>query len=228
MPYAYLLIDLGILLVPLLLSLSLHNKYLQDLRAIIITILIVGTLFMTWGYIAYLRGHWDWNPEYIIGIRLLQIPVEEYLFFVATAFSCLFIWYAVITLIPNQTVSLPRWWYVPTIIMLITFYNFFTGKEYTQLALLICAIEIMYLHQTKWELITSIQFWIYCVLTFIPFLLFNFGLTSLPILMYGEKFITGIRITTIPIEDFVYSFIMVTLYVVVFEKFTQKWGLSKN
>jgi lycopene cyclase domain-containing protein len=45
----------------------------------------------------------------------------------------------------------------------------------------------------------------------------NYLLTSLPVVEYNPEAITGIRISTIPLEDFFYSFAMITSWLVVYE-----------
>jgi lycopene cyclase domain-containing protein len=56
----------------------------------------------------------------------------------------------------------------------------------------------------------------------IPMFVVNGLLTGLPILIYDDAHNSGIRISTIPIEDFFYNLLFMTWMVWVFEHFRQK------
>lgn len=216
MKAGYLLINILILIGPLLLTVLRHRGFLIPARPVLFSMAINCVLFTWWGWYASQQGHWRWNEEYVLGAGLLEIPLEEYLFFLTSCFSCLFIYYAVTQLVPEKQMSLPRWWYIPIALIMVVLFQLVSGG-YTQLVLIIATTLLIYLNQFQWTLITSRRFWIYIALTFVPFLIFNYVLTSLPILIYGSEHITGFKVATIPIEDFLYSFVMVTMYVVVYE-----------
>lgn len=52
--------------------------------------------------------------------------------------------------------------------------------------------------------------------------LVNGYLTWRPIVLYGESFYLGIRIFTIPIEDYVFGFSLLTLNLILYEFFIRK------
>ncbi|MCI2415618.1 MAG: lycopene cyclase domain-containing protein [Candidatus Aramenus sp.] len=54
--------------------------------------------------------------------------------------------------------------------------------------------------------------WTFVGLTYVPFFVFDYFLTSLSVVVYGPHSIVGVRITTIPVEDAVYSFSTMNLY----------------
>jgi len=49
-------------------------------------------VFILWDAAATARGHWNFNPDYITGFMLYNLPVEEVLFFVVVPFAALFTW----------------------------------------------------------------------------------------------------------------------------------------
>jgi lycopene cyclase domain-containing protein len=55
------------------------------------------------------------------------------------------------------------------------------------------------------------------VLHYVPFLLVNGILTALPVVRYHEAHFSGIRLFTIPVEDAVYSFLLLLANVAVYE-----------
>jgi lycopene cyclase domain-containing protein len=66
------------------------------------------------------------------------------------------------------------------------------------------------------DVLASLQFWLYLLFGFIGFLIFNYLLTSIPIVTYGSDAIWGIRVTTIPVEDFLYNISMLGFYFLVY------------
>lgn len=49
--------------------------------------------FIIWDWYATYYNHWGFNRNYNLGVYFLNLPVEEYLFFICIPFSCLFTWY---------------------------------------------------------------------------------------------------------------------------------------
>ena len=56
----------------------------------------------------------------------------------------------------------------------------------------------------------------------IPFFIVNGLLTSLPVVMYNDSENLGIRITTIPIDDTIYSFLLLLMTISLMEFFRKK------
>ena len=57
------------------------------------------------------------------------------------------------------------------------------------------------------------------LVSLIPFFIVNGILTSLPVVMYNDSENLGIRIFTIPIEDTMYSLLLLLMNIVLFEYF---------
>jgi lycopene cyclase domain-containing protein len=52
-------------------------------------------VYLIWDVVATARGHWSFNPAYVVGIRIAGLPVEEVLFFPVISFITIFTWEAV-------------------------------------------------------------------------------------------------------------------------------------
>jgi len=63
---------------------------------------------------------------------------------------------------------------------------------------------------TSWISILTI------LISFIPFFIVNYILTSLPVVEYNPEAILGIRVLTIPVEDFFYSFAMISGWIIIY------------
>jgi lycopene cyclase domain-containing protein len=93
--YEYFFILIVTLAGPLALStsrkLALYKRPVRLLAAIGLPL----PFFILWDMIAAHRGYWNFNPEYITGIMVYNLPVEEVLFFIVIPFAALFTWESV-------------------------------------------------------------------------------------------------------------------------------------
>lgn len=83
---------------------------------------------------------------------------------------------------------------------------------YTWFSLVLCIITLgldLAIFRTK--IITQKQTWWVLGIMFILTLIFNSLLTGLPIVTYDEQLLSGIKLGTIPIEDFSYAVVATVL-----------------
>lgn len=74
---------LACLLITLPLELVLGARVYRRLRLLVLAVLPVVLVFSVWDVVGIVRGHWDYNPAYVTGIRLpFEMPLEELVFFV--------------------------------------------------------------------------------------------------------------------------------------------------
>jgi lycopene cyclase domain-containing protein len=101
-------------------------------------------------------------------------------------------------------------------------------KEYTILAILFTLLSLLLDRILKTKLITNKRFWKFWLVMFGIICLVNGYLTWRPIVVYGEAFFLGIRLFTIPIEDFLFGFSLLTSNLVLWEYFTKRNNKLKN
>ena len=213
----YLYINIMIILFPLLFSFEKRIKYYSKIKYLLISILIVGSLFVFWDMFATYRGHWSFNPNYVLGIKILGLPVEEILFFITVPFSCIFAYEGIKYFLDESKLFKEMKW--PPIIFGIGFLLFALlpiGGEYTSLALASVGLTLIFISFFMLELFSSKLFWIYTSFSLVVFLIFNYLLTSIPIVEYSPSAITNFRVITVPIEDFMFNFSMLTLYLAIY------------
>ena len=96
-------------------------------------------------------------------------------------------------------------------------------KEYTLLSILAAiTVAVLDLVILRTKILRQSTFWIFLLVMYAFKTIVNGYLTWRPIVMYGEEFNLGIRIVTIPVEDYVYGFSLIALSVVVWEHFKLK------
>jgi lycopene cyclase domain-containing protein len=77
---------------PLLLSFHPHSKLRREWRRALISVFVAAVPFWMWDVMAVHRGHWSFNPQFILGLNILNLPIEEALFFLVIPFCCLWVW----------------------------------------------------------------------------------------------------------------------------------------
>lgn len=226
----YLLIDILIIIVPLFLTFERNINYYEKLPALFTSILIVGGVYIVWDIIATLRGDWSFNPEYITGIKFIHLPLEEILFFVTVPYSGIFLYETGKFYLGDKSIQINKPFFYLAATLLIILAIIFIDQYYTFTVLLFSALFIIIalLLHSRIPILNSSLYWKWILFMYIPFFIVNYFLTSLPVVKYSPDAIWGIRITTIPFEDFFYSFSMLSLYLYVYLITEMKWLKTKE
>lgn len=87
--FALLLISVA---VPFILSFYPKLKFYKNLSSLLRSIGLIVIIYGAWDVFAAWRGHWSFNPQGICGIKIINLPVEEWFFFMVIPFCCIFTW----------------------------------------------------------------------------------------------------------------------------------------
>lgn len=91
----YFLVLLASLFFPFILSFSKKINFYKNPIRLASAIIIPASIYILWDILATKAGHWSFNEKYVTGIFILNLPVEEILFFIVIPFSSLFLWESV-------------------------------------------------------------------------------------------------------------------------------------
>ena len=91
-------------------------------------------------------------------------------------------------------------------------------KEYTLLAFGSVIVTIVFDNLSGIKLLKKRIYYLFILIIFVFKLLVNGALTK-SIVLYSPKFFLGLRLGTIPLEDFLFGFSMITLSIIFWEKF---------
>ncbi len=90
----YAMVLLFSLSVPLALSFWPPLRFYKNIKALFFTLMIILFFYGGWDVCAVFRGHWNFNSNAVWGLRFINLPLEEVLFFVVIPFCCIFTWEA--------------------------------------------------------------------------------------------------------------------------------------
>ncbi|MBX7241407.1 MAG: lycopene cyclase domain-containing protein [Bacteroidia bacterium] len=216
----YLLLDLFTILGPLILSFDKKVAFYTKWKYFFPGMLITAVFFLVWDEIFTRKGVWQFNPEFVTGVFLGSLPLEEYLFFMVVPFSCIFIYECILCYFPfpaedkrfNQVLVLLGGILVIAAMFFhdkaYTFWNFLFAGAFLLLTFVIFRNNFPF---------NSKAFMISFGISLIPFLIVNGFLTALPVLIYNNAENLGIRIYTIPFEDVFYGMLLMVMNIAFYE-----------
>ena len=101
-------------------------------------------------------------------------------------------------------------------------------KEYTILAVVSVLISYLLDKKSRVRILARKEFYPFLLVIFFFKFLVNGYLTGKNIVMYNPRFFMGIRIGSIPIEDFLFGFSMVALTLIFWEYFKTKFSIDRK
>jgi len=216
--FTYLLLMLGTMAVPLAFSFEKKVRFYTKLKYLLPAILFSGAIFIIWDLRFEELGIWSFNPEYLLGIYILNLPVEEWLFFIAIPYATVFIYEVLKVQLPNF--EKPNLFLGVSLVLLVAFAltaYFFRERLYTFFNFFLLTIYFGYtIFRNRFKQHLT-KFYLTWLISLIPFLIVNGFLTALPVVEYNDAHNLGIRIFTIPIEDFFYFFLLLLMNLTIFE-----------
>lgn len=219
----YLLLDILILFFPLVLSFDRRVHYFDKWRSSFLATIIVAVPFIIWDMIFTKNGFWGFNPDYLVGLNIGNLPIEEVLFFIIVPFAYTFIYECCKYYFRSKKIkSLDRILHfsIPLYALILTLLEP-TGWYTLSVVISSGIVLTLWLRAPNYKFI-GISF----LISLIPFLLINGiltgGVTSKPIIWYSELQKVTPRIWTIPVEDVLYCFTLVTSVFLLTEFFEKK------
>lgn len=220
-PYSYLLVDLLSMAIPFLYSFGPRLAFYKQYSAWLPAIILTSCFFIAWD-ILFTRWHiWGFNDRYLLGIDWMGLPLEEWLFFFAIPYACIFV-YETLNLFFQE--SFWNQYQQPISLFLIGISAGIgitnLGKFYTASAFLLTALTLAWHY---WYLKSGYlgKFYRAYLVILFPFVVVNGILTgaffSQPIVWYDNAHNLGIRIGTIPLEDFFYAMLLILINLTFYE-----------
>jgi lycopene cyclase domain-containing protein len=224
--YLYLTLNLLSFIVPFLFSFHPKASFFKKWKYVIPGILITAILFVVWDEVFTRMGVWGFNDKYVTGIRLLNLPLEEVLFFFCIPYACLFTYFALNYLVEKDHLF-PHQEIISSIITVVCLVlgMYFMDKAYTGVTFMATGLFVAW-HLLKLRPRYMGRFYFAFIFILIPFFIVNGILTGSfldePVVWYNDEENLGIRIGTIPIEDLFYGLLMVLMSITIAEELERR------
>ena len=183
--------------------------------------LLPAVFYIIWDMVFTKQGVWSFNENYITGIKLYNLPIEEVMFFFVVPYCCVFIYECVRCYFPNITTSvfsIRLLWTLVFSLLVVGLLNY--ERAYTFYTFIFAAIFlsfILFMKRNDWVFHTTAFLMAYAIIL-IPFLIVNGLLTAIPVVLYNDHENLAIRLYTIPLEDIFYGMLLVLMNVVGYER----------
>ena len=221
--YTYLIINLLAISIPLFVSFDRRNFFVARWKYLFPAIIITGLFFILWDMLYTHWEIWGFNRRYLTGIYLVNLPLEEILFFVSIPFACIFTYDSLNFLVKRDLfgkAARPVSFVLVALLLVIALFNL--GRLYTSVTFILTAAFLLYhlfVLRTPW----LGRFYFSYLFILVPFFIINGVLTGSfieeQVVWYDDSQNLSLRIFTIPVEDAVYGFLLILMNVTLFEYF---------
>jgi lycopene cyclase domain-containing protein len=222
MKQIYLIVDIASVIVPLIFSFHPKLRFDRHWRSTVRALMLTAMPFVLWDILYTHLGVWGFNPHYITGVYIANLPLEELLFFLCIPYSCLFSYHCFTVLFPRDyfggiqdLITVP----LGTVLLLSSIY--FYDRLYTAAACGLCGAFLLWLRfgaKQQW----LGRFYFCFLFLLVPFFIVNGILTGTgleqPVVWYDDNENLGLRMLTIPVEDTFYGMLMLITNVYFYER----------
>jgi len=214
----YLLLMVASVVFPVLFSFEKQIHFVSRWKFLPVAIGIPAALFIIWDIWFTRTGVWSFSDDYTLGFKLLGLPFEEWLFFIIVPFCSLFIYENVKFFLKKfsyQDRIVKTLWSVAAFFFLIAILG--RDLQYTFWNFIFNAVFLTFILFNGWFRKHITHFFVTFLIGTIPMLIVNGILTSFPVVMYNPEEFSSIRLFTIPVEDFIYYFLLLAMNVFLYE-----------
>ena len=82
MKFLYLFLNLGSIIIPFIFSFHPKIKFYSKWKSLLIGIIVMMSIFIPWDILFTNHRIWGFNEKYTTGYKILNLPIEEWLFFI--------------------------------------------------------------------------------------------------------------------------------------------------
>ncbi len=202
----YLLFDLAVLAGPVALGFFGPTFFRGRSARAFIAALIAAIPFLIWD-VAVADTHWFFSPERTLGWRPGGLPIEEWLFFLAVPYALIFSW--------EMFLGGPKSRRSRTIgavalgfglcALALGVWQLAEGRGYTGLTGIALGLVAVYDARFGGQVAMRRNFVGLVAIVVLTTVIFDSYLTARPVVTYDDAYNLGVRVGTVPVEDFGYG-----------------------
>lgn len=219
----YFILLIGSIAFPLLLSFDKKLHFYTQWKYVLPSILIVAAFYILCDVFMTKWGVWGFNSKYVSNVSFFKLPLEEWLFFIIIPYASIFLHEAFILYFPHIRVGdrLSKYLTISIIVVLALILVLHYDKIYTVYIFSTLILALLLALFDKSGIMPG--YYITFLLILIPFFIVNALLTGSfiesEVVWYNDNENLGIRVFTIPIEDFGYAFSLMLFNLLLIRRF---------
>lgn len=216
--FSYLLILAATFAIPLVFGLKKQTAFFRNLKHLIPAMIFSGAIFIIWDLRFEEKAIWRFNSDFVIGINLLNLPIEEWLYFLAVPFLSVFIYEFLISRFPTYEKTNVFLAFSLVLFVLFGVLAYTTRQKlYPFFTFFLTAIYLGYTIFRNRFKIHFTKFYLAFFIMLVPFLIISGLISGLPIIEYNPDFILGNKLYSIPFENFVCLFLLHLMNITIYE-----------
>jgi lycopene cyclase domain-containing protein len=220
--YLYLLMHLFAFIPVFLMSFDKKVAFFKTWKSLFPAIFIVAIIFWIWDIFKTNSQVWGFNPTYFT-LLLGNLPIEEWLFFITFPYCLVFIYACLNAYFPKDSLAQ---FDTPLSILFgfgcLAVGLIFWNNSYTATTWIPAGLFALW-HFWRFPNTYRTKFYRAFFVGLIPFFIVNSvfaGIaTAEPLVVYNPEEYLGIRMGVIPLDDFIYNFLLEFMVIYFFERF---------
>lgn len=215
---SYLLLLLIYLVIPVALSFQKKVRFVFRLKYILPAAIFAGAIFVMWDIRFTQMRIWTFNPDYLSGIELLRLPIEEWLAFLIISLSSIYIyeWLK----IRFENFEKPEIFVIISLVLLLTagiLAYVFRTRMFSFFTFFLSAIYLGYtVFRNRFKKYFT-KFYLALAVSLVPFIFVSAVLNSLPAIVYDSTHTIGVAVFGVPVEKIGYLFLLLLINVTIYE-----------
>ncbi|MBL3657455.1 lycopene cyclase domain-containing protein [Fulvivirga sediminis] len=220
--WLYLMLDLGAISVPFACSFYSKANFSSTWKSLAPAMIIPAIIFIIWDILFTEWGFWGFNPKYLTGYKISNLPVEEWLFFFCIPYACTFTYFSFNHLFktnPLKKYEKAISWVLIIVMLIAGFWNLslaYTSVTFISLAFFLLGYNVFIKKSLAY-------FYLTFIVILVPFFIINGVLTGTGIegevVWYNDDENLGIRMLTIPVEDTFYGMLLLIMNITLYDYF---------
>ncbi len=216
--FVTLILLLIIAFIPLLFGSENRTRIFPKLKYFIPAIIFTEAVFIIWNNRFAQMGIWSYNPDYLSGKEIFNLPWEIWLYYIVISWVSLFIYEWV--KIKFSRIQLANVFVVVSLVLLVVFgliAFFFKAKIYTFFTFFLLTIYFGYtLFRNRFKRHLT-GFYLTFFILLIPYFLLSLILVTLPVISYLPEYELPFRLLQVPVENLAGFFLLLIINITISE-----------
>lgn len=216
--FTYLLLLLVFMVIPVILGTRKRVVFWDKIRYVLPAMVFTGAIYVLWDIRFTALGIRSFNPDYLTGIDLLNLPAEEWLSFFVIPISGIYI-YEYLKMW-HSGFEKPNLFVAVSLVLLVAFgllAYFSRQKLFTFFTFFLLAIYFGYtIFRNRFKKHFT-KFYLAYFISLIPFVVVSWVSNALPVVVFDSEHILGIGLPGAPVEMFGYLFLLLLMNVTIYE-----------
>jgi lycopene cyclase domain-containing protein len=206
---------------PFALSFDHKVAFYKKWRFLLPAMILPALFYIGWDVFFTWKGVWSFNPKYVTGIKLANLPIEEVLFFFLVPYCCVFLYCCLRVYIPGIAQKRRGDFFLQLLaVVLLVLGLIYHDRSYTAYTFIFCSLYIglIYGFRNFFRGFDASSFLVSYGVILLPFMVVNGFLTAIPVVEYNNAQNLAFRIYSIPIEDVIYGMLLLLMVVSLYER----------